>query len=377
VLIRLRLTLFYSALFTVSGAALLTITYLLLRFAVPPVLAHSLATPRTSGHGPRLTPLPSLASMKAAADRQRANDQHQLLVVGGIALVVMALLSLFACWLAAGRVLRPLRAITAAARDLSSTDLHRRLALTGPADELKELGDTFDALIGRLERSFNSQRQFVANASHELRTPLTLSRALLEAALLDPAASLPETCERLLTVNAQQERLIESLLTLATSERGIQHWSTVDLTALARSAVLSRTAALSRSAVAAGQADVDASFEPAFVLGDPDLCGRLIANLLDNALRYNLPTGGVVAVSTGGSWFRIRNTGPVVADDQVDELFEPFRRLGGRSSDGNHGLGLSIVSAIAAAHQATVTATAQTGGGLDILVRFKPADYGG
>jgi signal transduction histidine kinase len=366
--IRLRLTLFYSTLFIVSGAALLTITYLLLRFAAPPPLAHSLSAPRTTGHGPRLAPLPSLASMKAADDRQRANDQHQLLVVSGIALLVMALVSVLAGWLVAGRVLRPLRAITAAARDLSSTALHRRLALTGPDDELKELGDTFDGLLGRLERSFTSQRQFVANASHELRTPLTLSRALLEAALLDPSRSLQETCERLLVVNAQQERLIESLLTLATSERGIEHWSLVDLAPLARSAVSAREAEAERLGIR-----VESHLAPATVTGDPELCGRLIANLLDNALRYNVQRDGLVSVSTGGSSLRVRNTGPFVPADEVGELFEPFRRLDGRRHGSNsHGLGLSIVAAIASAHHAAVTATARAGGGLDIEVEFPP-----
>jgi signal transduction histidine kinase len=381
--IRLRLTVFYCGLFLASGAALLAITYLLVRFfPAAPVQAHSV---RTAGSGggkpvPPLAPLPSLASLQAQDARQRAADLHQLLAVSGIALLVMALASVISGWLVAGRVLRPLRTITAAARGLSSADLHRRLSLTGPDDELKDLGDTFDGLIGRLERAFQSQRQFVANASHELRTPLTLERALLEAALTDPesgAESLRATCDRLLAVNTQQERLIDALLTLATSERGIDLWEAVDLSALTSRAIAARQAEARRLGLSIG-----ASLAPARTTGDRDLAARLIANLLDNALRYNV-TGGVIEVSTSTHasevMVRVGNTGPAVPAGEVSELFQPFRRLGGRRTrhGGNYGLGLSIVSAIATAHHAVVKASARPGGGLDIEVRFPAAPQSG
>jgi signal transduction histidine kinase len=380
--IRLRLTLFYSGLFLVSGAVLMAITYLLVRFfPAASVHAHSARTAGTGGPRPvsPLAPLPSLASLEAQDARQRAADLHQLLVVSGIALVVMALASVISGWLVAGRALRPLRTITAAARDLSSTDLHRRIGLTGPDDELKELGDTFDGLLGRLERSFQSQRQFVANASHELRTPLTLERALLEAVLTDPepgSESLHATCERLLAVNTQQGRLIDALLTLATSDRGIERWEPVDLAALAGHAIASRQAEARRLGLR-----VEASLDPARTAGDRALAGRLIANLLDNALRYNVP-GGLVEVRTSTHptevMVRVGNTGPAVPASEVSELFQPFRRLGNeRTRHGDsHGLGLSIVSAIATAHHATVKASARPGGGLDIEIRFPAVPAG-
>ncbi|MGH3244792.1 MAG: sensor histidine kinase [Trebonia sp.] len=374
--IRLRLTLFYSGLFLVSGAALMAITYLLVRFFPAAfVHVHSARTAGTGGSRPvsPLAPLPSLAALGAQDARQRAADLHQLLVVSGIALVVMALASVISGWLVAGRALRPLRTITAAARDLSSTDLHRRIGLTGPDDELKELGDTFDGLLGRLERSFQSQRQFVANASHELRTPLTLERALLEAVLTDPelgSESLQATCERLLAVNTQHGRLIDALLTLATSDRGIERWEPVDLAALTGHAIASRRAEAGRLGLR-----VEASLDPARTAGDRALAGRLIANLLDNALRYNVP-GGLVEVRTSTHttevMVRVGNTGHAVPASEVSELFQPFRRLGReRTRHGDsHGLGLSIVSAIATAHHAAVEASARPGGGLDIEIRF-------
>lgn len=285
----------------------------------------------------------------------------------------MALVSVVLGWLVAGRVLRPLRTITAAARDVSSTSPHRRLALTGPRDELKELGDTFDGLLGRLEQSFQSQRQLVANASHELRMPLTLERPLLEAVLTDPqptAESLRTTCERLLAANARQDRLIEALLTLATSERGIERWEPIDLAVLADQALAVRQAQAERLGL---RARTGLSQAPSS--GDPDLAERLVAKLIDNALHYNIP-GGWVEVVTGThadrATVRVSNTGPAVPAHKVQELFQPFRRLGnGRTRHrGGHGLGLSIVSAIATAHQATLEARARPGGGLDVEVRF-------
>jgi signal transduction histidine kinase len=377
--VRLRLTLFYGGVLLVSGAALLATTYVLVRFTFPAGSVHTYTStrlPADARPGHPLAPLPSPASLRAQAARQRSVDLHQLLVVSGLALVVMALVSVVLGWLVAGRVLRPLRTITARVQDISATNLHRRLALAGPDDELKELGDTFDALLGRLQQSFQSQRQFVANASHELRTPLTLERALLEAALSDPdstAVSLRGTCARLLVANTRQTRLIEALLTLATSERGVERWDTVELAEVTEEVLAPRNADAIRRGLR-----VEAALKPAPVAGDAELVSRLVANLVDNALRHNVADGWIRVVTgeqDGGPTLSVSNSGPPVPGDDVDELFQPFRRAGNsrtRHTDG-HGLGLSIVAAVAAAHHAVLTAHAHPKGGLTVIVRFRTA----
>jgi signal transduction histidine kinase len=294
---------------------------------------------------------------------------HQLLVDSGIALGVMAVLSIWLGWVIAGRALQPLRTITNAARQISASNLHRRLALRGPDDELKQLGDTFDGLLERLESAFAAQRQFVANASHELRTPLTLERTLLELALDDPNAtvdSLRQTCEHVLAAGRQQERLIEALLTLSRSQRGLDHRHAVDLAAIAEAATAS---------IDHGDRAVDGSFEAASTSGDPRLVERLVANLVGNAVRHNVD-GGRVAVSTatrnGHATLLVANTGPPIPLGDVDRLFRPFQRLdASRVADPDGlGLGLSIVDAIARAHDATVTAIAPPDGGLNVEVAF-------
>lgn len=374
--IGLRLTLFYTGLFLVSGAGLLAITYVLVRFTPIAGSTHTYSAITPASHhrpGPSLARLPSQAALQAQDARQHNADLNRLLIVSGIALASMTVASVFLGWLVADRALRPMRTITAAAQEVSSTSLNRRLDFSGPDDELKELADTFDGLLGRLERSFQSQRLFVANASHELRTPLTLERALLEAILTDPdpaSDAFRVTCERLLAGNIQQERLIEALLTLATSERGIDCLEPFDLAAVAEQAVASRLGEAERLGI---QVETKAARAPA--TGDADLAERLVVNLIDNALRHNLP-GGAVALATGTDAgqvvLRVTNTGPEVPADMVRELFQPFRRLGhGRvRSRGGHGLGLAIVSAIATAHHATIHAHAIPDGGLDVEVRF-------
>jgi signal transduction histidine kinase len=286
---------------------------------------------------------------------------------------VMAVISLGLGWWVAGRALRPLRTITATARQISATNLHERLSLQGPDDEVKELGETLDELFGRLEASFESQRHFVANASHELRTPLTAERALLQVALADPdasAESLRVTCEELLTLGSQQEQLIESLLTLATGERGVEQWDPVDLDLVAQRVVEGRRQELERRRIR-----VDATFNAAPAAGDVSLVESLVANLVDNAIRHNVDDGRIeistVTVS-GRATIAVRNTGPVIAADDVDRLFQPFQRLGTERvhADG-HGLGLAIVRAIVDAHGATLTARARPEGGLDIEVAFR------
>ena len=289
-------------------------------------------------------------------------------------LAVTAVAAAILGWFASGRVLRPLREMTDTARTISAGNLSERLALTGPDDEFKHLGDTLDDLLARLEASFESQRRFVANASHELRTPLTLERTLLQVALADPdatVASLRETCRELLDSSRDQEQLLEALLTLASSERALDRREPTRPRPGGRRGA-GHPAPRGRGAAAC---ELDSDLAPAPMRGDPALVSRLIANLLDNAVRYNDPGGRVVirtATQNGHAVVSVVNTGPTVDPDQVTQMFEPFHRLTGRtqSGDGHHGLGLSIVSAIASAHGAAISAEPQVTGGLAVTVAF-------
>ncbi len=403
--IRLRLTAVYGALFLASGAGLLAVTYALVQHQTGnPSTAceqqpnggtmcagwrpgglhagsgHPGSTLRASGgHGRtkiRLSPRQSQAvasQMRTLAFRQHASEMHWLLIYSGLALAAMAVISVALGWLVAGRMLRPLRAITAAVRNISVTSLDRRLALTGPGDELKELGDTFDGLLARLEASFRSQRQFVANASHELRTPLAWQRTLVQVALADPGAdagSLRAAHERVLASGAHQERIIDALLTLSRSQAGLDKREPFDLANLADHVLRAR-----QSGARDRQLVIHPVLGPAPATGDPRLAERLVANLVDNALRHNSP-GGYVEVVTGTSGSQavlsVINTGPVVPAGAVDRLLRPFQRLGpDRLSHGEGvGLGLSIVQAIAQAHGAALVISPRPGGGLRAEVRF-------
>ena len=308
--------------------------------------------------------------------QQRSDVLGSLLTRSGIALGIMALVSIGLGWLMAGRALRPVRTMNARARRITEHNLHERLSLEGPADELKELGDTFDGLLSRLEGAFESQRRFVANASHELRTPITVQRALVEVALGDPDAteeSLRAACERVIAVGERQERLIESLLILARSQRGLEAQEWLELDRVVREVLHS---------VEAGDVRIDATLEPAPTTGDCALVERLVANLVDNALHYNRPHGWI-RVSTGLRDGRVTldvsNAGPKVAADEVELLFEPFRRQAGqRAVDPARprpglGLGLSIVRAIADAHGGELTASSGDQGGLRVRVSFPAA----
>jgi signal transduction histidine kinase len=311
---------------------------------------------------------------------QRAADSHQLLVDSGIALAIVAVLALLAGGIVAGRILRPIRTITRTANRISSTSLHERLALVGPEDELKDLGDTLDDLFARLEAAFDAQRHFVANASHELRTPLTADRNLLQVALDDPctsAASWRATARELLASNDEQEDLIEALLALASSESCLDHRERTDLGHVCRTVLERRVLDTGRLGLS-----VEASIRAAPVDCDPRLVERLVTNLLDNAIGHNVP-GGEVEVLTGvlgdAAFLSVTNTGPVIAAADVDRLFQPFQRLDPRRTHhvGGHGLGLSIVRAIAATHRATICAEALPDGGLSLTVAFPPpADAG-
>jgi signal transduction histidine kinase len=351
-------------LFLLAGTVVIAATYLLAAGGGTVMVARAVPA---SAFGPLGRPLNLVAD-------QRNADLGRLLSVSWLALAVTTLASAPLGWFAAGRVLRPLRAITDTARTISAGNLHERLALTGPEDEFKRLGDTLDDLLSRLEAAFEAQRRFVANASHELRTPLTLERTLLQVALADPhatAQSLRSTCEELLAANTDQERLLESLLTLASSERGLEQREPVDLAQLTEDAVQAHRVELERLTLT-----VSEQLEPAAVSGDGALIARLVANVIDNALHHNLP-GGQIEVRTitesGHAILTVANSGIEIPADQMSRLLEPFQRLqAGRSNagDGRHGLGLSIVRAIALAHGATLTLGPRSGGGLAVTVAF-------
>ncbi|MGD0055237.1 MAG: ATP-binding protein [Acidimicrobiales bacterium] len=307
---------------------------------------------------------------------QRTADSHRLLVTSGIALAIVTVLALVAGWFVAGRLLRPIRTITRTAQRISSTNLHERLDLPGPDDELKELGDTLDELFGRLDAAFDAQRHFVANASHELRTPLTVERTLLQVALDDPDTSLAtwrSTAVQVLASSDEQTRLIEALLALASGESGMDAHKTIDLGAI----VASMLGAIRPDADRLG-IRIDDDIAPAVIQGDPLLIKRLVANLLDNAVRHNM-VNGQITVGTkgegGSTEFIVANSGPRIAPSEVDRLFQPFQRLDPRRAhyEDGHGLGLSIVQAIADSHEASIMADAVPEGGLSVRVIFPPA----
>ena len=342
--LRAQLTALYAGLLVVVVAVVLVAAAFLFRTATAPPGAEL-----TNGHG------------------------RWFEIGAGIVIVLSVLIGLWFAWQLAGLYLRPLRTLNATARDISATNLHRRLGLQGPDDEITQLGSTLDDLFGRLESSFESQRRFVANASHELRTPLAGQRTLLQVALADPDAStqsLRAACEEALTLGERQARLVDGLLTLASSERGIERQELLDLAEIATRVLVSRQPEAARRGIA-----IRGSLDPAPTTGDPILIESLIANLLDNAIQHNTPDGSVDLTTgpvTAASRLSVRNSGPIVPTAEVQRLFQPFQQLGhNRTGSGEgHGLGLAIVQAIAQAHHAHITAQSRSTGGLDIEVRF-------
>lgn len=355
--LRWRLTLLYCAATVASGVVLLLIVVGLSR-----TLSADVPAPKGAHVEPAL---PSAAMVRIGG------YQSEILVLPGIALAIMAALSLAVGWVIAGRILRPVRTMTGRLHQISGRNVHERLAVAGPRDEFKDLADTVDGLLDRLETALDGHKRFIANAAHELRTPLTVEHALLEEPLIDPDATVEgyrANFERLIAVSRERGRLLESLLTLAGSEHGRDWAEPVDLAGLAEQAVRDRAAELDRRGLR-----VKAMLRPARLLGDPTLIGRLVANLCDNAVHYNVP-GGVVEVATrlagGQALLAVTNTGPVVPPEEVDRLFEPFQRMRRVADDAHHGLGLSIVRAIAVAHGAALTAHAHPGGGLTVEINF-------
>lgn len=358
--LRARMTLVYGAVICTSGIVLLGVTQTL----APGLLQHDA---HESGPGqPGAVPAGHPARMPITIGSQVFWEDVATLAV-------MAMISLAAGWLIAGRFVRPLRAIITAARDISASNLHRRLGVRGQSDEFTELGETLDDLFGRLEAAFQAQRHFIANASHELRTPLSAGRALLQVAIADPeptVETLRATCQELVELGDQQERLIAALLALASSQRGIGQFDCLDLADITQDLLQARQDEAQRHSV-----HLSAALNAAPVTGDPSLAESLVANLLDNAIRHNLPGGHVeisTALTTAGAAISVCNTGTLVPPNAVEDLFQPFRQLGTqrtRHGEG-YGLGLAIVRAIADAHGAALTARARPAGGLDIRVTF-------
>ena len=361
--LRARMALLYAALICTSGIAIAGITYLL----APGLLQH-----RSSEASPHQH-LPPTVTVWHSSGIFTAFLGSESFWAAVVAVTIMAVFSLALGWLIAGRFVRPLRAIITTARDISASNLHRRLGLRGRDDEFAELGETLDDLFARLEAAFESQRHFIANASHELRTPLSAGRALLQVAIADPepsVATLRATCEELVELSDQQERLIAALLTLASSQRGLAQPRPLDLADIAQKVVLARQREAGRHGIR-----LRTALAAAPATGDPSLAESLVTNLVDNAIRHNLP-GGQAEISTAltgeGAVITVGNTGTLIPPDVVDDLFQPFRQLGTqrtRHGEG-HGLGLAIVRAIADAHGAALTASPRSRGGLDIAVTF-------
>ena len=380
---RLRLTALYGGLFLVCGAILLAVSYVLAEQAIAPggkvneTAFTQIQVPAsliTVHRGFQALSPGQLSNLELTLGKEiTTSDLRQVLIDAPIALAIVTVVALALGWLVAGRVLRPLAVITAAARRISATSLDQRLELRGPDDELKALGDTLDDLLARLQASFDAQSHFVANASHELRTPLTRERAMLQVALDDPgttAETWRSVAAEVLVSNAEQESLIEALLALASSQGGLDRREPVDLAAVTDEVLLAARPEAARQGLS-----VDAVTRPAPLLGDKLLAGRLVANLVGNAVRHNI-AGGKIEISTAASDGRavlaVANTGPVIPPEAVGRLFQPFLRLDGRRvhHDDGHGLGLSIVRAIATAHGAAITVRARHGGGLSIEVTF-------
>ena len=395
--VRTRLALLYAGLFLISGSALLGLTYGLVASSLsarPAAATTGLSSqelnflnreckppgPAEKGNGP--SPVPTnLAECKqakeaytagtaAGLEAQRQSALSTLLSFSLVGLAVMTVASGGLGWFMSGRVLRPVRVITETARRASEQHLGERLALTGARDELKELADTFDDMLERLDAAFATQRRFVANASHELRTPLTVMRTAIDVTLAKPSPTARQLTDMAVRVRRSIDRaesMVEALLTLAVSDQGKLSTEFSDLATWAEDAVDAAAPEIERLDLR-----VDALLDPAETTGDPQLLERMIWNLVDNAVRHNEP-GGWIRLRTGSSdaavYLEIANSGPFIPDDAVPLLFEPFRRMEARTGvrDGV-GLGLSITRSVVTAHRATVTARSQPAGGLDISV---------
>ncbi|KOG37742.1 sensor histidine kinase [Streptomyces resistomycificus] len=376
--IRIRLTLLYGGMFLIAGILLLSIIYLLAANALtvgsdlPFKVVTGSVSSKTCNTGSTTLPAPELNQvLNECVNEQRQNALDNLLSRSLLALLGLAIIAFAFGYAMAGRVLSPLGRITRTARAVAGSDLSRRIELDGPDDELKELADTFDEMLERLQRAFTAQQRFVGNASHELRTPLAINRTLLEVHLSDPGApvELQQLGKTLLATNERSEQLVEGLLLLARSDNQIVERKPVDLAEVAEQAVDQvHGEAEAKGVVIRGEQ------KPAVVQGNGVLLERIALNLVQNAVRYNVPEDGWVEVTTevqhGQAVLLVSNTGPVVPAYEIDNLFEPFRRLRTErtGSDKGVGLGLSIVRSVARAHGGHISAQPREGGGLVMRV---------
>jgi signal transduction histidine kinase len=392
--IRARLTLVYGGLFLLAGVLLLGVTYVLvsqqlpgaaqagdkfLVFASPSPGTDQTAAPPPAQGDPGSPPPDGVQRlMREFAQDARASALRTLLTQGGVALAVVGAAAIAFGWLIAGRLLQPLHRVTETARriaDAPAADrgLHERIKLAGPHDEIRELADTFNVMLERLDHSFDGQRRFIANASHELRTPLTLNRTLLEVAM-DPETASPEVRHlgaTLLAINTRHGRLIDGLLLLARSEREVIERSYVDL-----ADIVEHVAAQLPS----GTVTVHTEPAEAETTGNPVLLERLVQNLVENGVRHNIPEHGWVRITTGTNpdgtvELQVSNTGPAIPRYEIPSLFEPFHRLNADriSTSPGAGLGLSIVQAVAHAHGGDVHAEPRDDGGLVVTVTLPAA----
>jgi signal transduction histidine kinase len=381
--VRARLTLLYTGLFAVCGAIVVAVSYILVARLEPQGQSqHAPASFLARCHSQQLSGHPNdrlLAKCNAYFQLQGAQHQRDLtlshlLQYSLITLAVVVALAAILGWIVAGRALRPVHRITAAVRAASAQNLSARVALRGPRDELHELAETFDQMLDQLQAAFEGQQRFIANASHELRTPLAVMRSTIDV-VLDNPDSTPEDLRDMATdIRAavdHAEHLIGALLILARNERGLALHEEVDLATIAEDVL---------DSVDQGDLHVHTTLEPALISGDPVLAARLIANLVDNAARYNA-AGGEIWISTrteaGSSQLTVANTGPPISSADAERIFQPFQRLNERASHDGFGLGLAIVASIAAVHGGTAAAHPRDGGGLSVIVRIPgapPAD---
>jgi signal transduction histidine kinase len=385
--VRVRLTALYGILFVVSGALLLTISsgvavHSSSAAVSSPALARgngglSLAQAQARVH--QLQAQVSRLQSQAGAQPAQQDLQHTLVTAALIALAIMTAVSVLLGWLVAGRALRPVREMTAAARRISEDNLDERLAVQGPKDELKELGDTIDGLLERLEAAFKAQRRFVANASHELRTPLTTMRASLDVALAKPEPAPPQTVALAARLRAELDKidhLLEAFLFLARAQhRSLPGQAVLPLDYVAASALTEQAAAISDRRLTVRE---DSDPGGAWVTGSQALITRMVENVVQNAVRHNTDGGWIhvtARTADGRASLVVENGGPVLDPDQVRDLSQPFRRIGADriGSDRGSGLGLSIVAAIAEAHGGALDLRARPEGGLRVAIELPAA----
>jgi signal transduction histidine kinase len=377
--VRARLTLIYVGLFAVCGAIVVAVSYILVARLEPQgqgqrapasFLARCRSEQMSTRPDERILAKCDAYLRLQGAQHQRDLTLSHLLQYSLIALAAVIALAAILGWIAAGRALRPVHRITAAARAASAHNLSARVALRGPRDELRELAETFDEMLGRLHAAFEAQREFIANASHELRTPLAVMRTTVDVVLSNPGGTPGDLRGMAVDIRAavdHAEHLIGALLILARNERGLTVHEEVDLATVAEDVL---------DTADPGDRRVHATLEPAVISGDPVLAERLIANLVDNAARYNAASGDIwisTRTAAGSSELTVANTGPVISPADADRIFQPFQRLNDRISHDGSGLGLTIVASIAAIHGGTATARPRNDGGLSVTVTIPSA----